>query len=66
MYGEGIFYIKNIDIWKNKLRLTVADSLDKDQFIFMGPEDAQKLVNDIWVKVEDYQNTIRQGIVDNE
>ncbi len=62
MYGEGIFYIKDIDIWKNKLRLTVADSLGEDQFIFMGPDDAQKLVNDIWVKVEDYQNTIRQGI----
>tara|TARA_Y100000296_G_scaffold87176_1_gene130336 strand:- start:1758 stop:1949 length:192 start_codon:yes stop_codon:yes gene_type:complete len=62
MYGEGIFYIKNIDIWKNKLRLTVADSFGEDQFIFMGPDDAQKLVNDIWFKVEDYQNTIRQGI----
>ena len=62
MYGEGMFYIKNIDIWKNKLRLTVSSELVEDQFITMNPANAQELVNKIWMTVEDYQNKIRQGI----
>jgi len=62
MYGEGMFYIKDIDIWKNKLRLTVSSELVEDQFITMNPANAQELVNKIWMTVEDYQNTIRQGI----
>jgi hypothetical protein len=62
MYGEGMFYIKDIDIWKNKLRLTVSSELVEDQFITMNPANAQELVNKIWMTVEDYQNKIRQGI----
>ena len=62
MYGEGMFYIKNIDIWKNKLRLTVSSELVEDQFITMNPANAQELVNKFWMTVEDYQNKIRQGI----
>jgi len=62
MYGEGMFYIKDIDIWKNKLRLTVSSELVEDQFIIMNPANAQELVNKIWMTVEDYQNKIRQGI----
>ena len=62
MYGEGMFYIKDIDIWKYKLRLTVSSELVEDQFITMNPANAQELVNKIWMTVEDYQNKIRQGI----
>ena len=62
MYGEGMFYIKDIDIWKNKLRLTVSSELVEYQFITMNPANAQELVNKIWMTVEDYQNKIRQGI----
>ena len=47
MYGEGMFYIKDIDIWKNKLRLIVANEFEKDRFIFMNPTQAQELVNKI-------------------
>jgi len=66
MYGDGIFHIKNVDIWKDKLRLTVSDFSDgEEQFIYMGPSDAQKLVNDIWFKVEDYQNTLRRKVLAN-
>ena len=63
MYGEGMFYIKDIDIWKNKLRLIVANDFEKDRFIFMNPIQAQELVNKIWVTVEDYQNTLKQKVL---
>ena len=56
MYGEGMFYIKDIDIWKNKLRLTVANEFEKDRFIFMKTTQAQELVNEIWSTVEKYRN----------
>ena len=56
MYGEGMFYIKDIDIWKNKLRLTVANEFEKDRFIFMKTTQAQELVNEIWAIVEKYRN----------
>ena len=41
MYGEGMFYIKDIDIWKNKLRLTVSSELVEYKFITMNPANAQ-------------------------
>ena len=63
MYGEGMFYIKDIDIWKNKVRLIVANEFEKDRFIFMNPIQAQELVNKIWVTVEDYQNTLKQKVL---
>ena len=56
MYGEGMFYIKDIDIWKNKLRLIVANEFEKDRFIFMKTTQAQELVNEIWSTVEKYRN----------
>ena len=63
MYGEGMFYIKNIDIWKNKLRLIVANELEGDRFIFMNPIQAQELVNKICVTLEDYKNTLKQKVL---
>ena len=66
MYGEGMFYIKDIDIWKNKLRLIVANDFEKDRFIFMNPTQAQELVNKILVTVEDYQNTLKQKVLSDE
>tara|TARA_Y100001951_G_C11248273_1_gene244769 strand:- start:101 stop:301 length:201 start_codon:yes stop_codon:yes gene_type:complete len=64
MYGDGVFFIKDVDIWKNKLRLTIADVADGSyRYVFMKSEDAQRLVNDIWFKVEDHQNAIRQRVV---
>ena len=66
MYGDGLFYIKKVDIWKDKLRLTMADiTKGSDHYIVMGPKEAQALVNDIWFKVEDYQNTLRQKVLAN-
>jgi len=63
MYGDGVFFIKNVDIHENKLRLTMADVADgSHRYVFMKSADAQRLVNDIWFKVEDYQNTIRQKV----
>ena len=62
MYGEGMFYIKDIDISNNKLRLTVANEFEDDHYIYMNPANSQELVNKIWMTVEDYQNKIRQGI----
>ena len=56
MYGEGMFYIKEIDIWKNKLRLIVAREFEKDRFIFMDHTQAQELVNKIFNTVEKYRN----------
>jgi len=56
MYGEGMFYIKDIDIWKNKLRLIVASEFEKDRFIFMDHTQAQELVNKIFNTVEKYRN----------
>ena len=64
MYGDGAFFIKNVDIHENKLRLTVNDVADgSHRYIFMKAEDAQRFVNDIWFKVEDFQNTLRQKVV---
>ena len=62
MYGEGMFYIKDIDISNKKLRLTVANEFEDDHYIYMNPANAQEFVNKIWVTVEDYQNKIRQGV----
>ena len=67
MYGDGVFFIKDVDIWKNKLRLTIADVADGSyRYVFMKSEDAQRLVNDIWFKVEDHQNAIRQRVVNEQ
>ena len=67
MYGDGVFFIKDVDIWKNKLRLTIADVADGSyRYVFMKSEDAQRLVNDIWFKVEDYQNATRQRVVNEQ
>ena len=63
MYGEGMFYIKDIDIWESNLRLTVSSDGTGDQFIFMKPHQAQEFVNKIWFTVEDYQNSIRKKVV---
>ena len=63
MYGDGTFFIKNVNIHENKLRLTITDVIDgSHRSVFMKLEDAQRLVNDIWLKVEDHQNTIRQKV----
>ena len=41
----------------------MADVADgSHRYIFMKAPDAQRLVNDIWFKVEDHQNTIRQKV----
>ena len=59
-YGEGLYNISEVDIWKDKLRIKVIDRVnEKEQWIFMGPKEAQSLVNDIWFKVEDYKSSIR-------
>jgi len=59
-YGEGLYTISEVDIWKNKLRIKVVDNVnEKEQWIFMGPKEAQSLVNDIWFKVEDYKSSIK-------
>ena len=59
-YGEGLYNISEVDIWKDKLRIKVVDLVnEKEQWIFMGPKEAQSLVNDIWLKVEDYKSSIR-------
>ena len=59
-YGEGLYNISEVDIWKDKLRIKVVDLVnEKEQWIFMGPKEAQSLVNDIWFKVEDYKSSIR-------
>jgi hypothetical protein len=60
-YGFGIYYISQVDIWKNKLRLVVQDSNGgNDRYIVMEPKEAQEFVNDIWLTVENHQNTIRK------
>tara|TARA_R110002020_G_scaffold86988_2_gene214702 strand:- start:420 stop:623 length:204 start_codon:yes stop_codon:yes gene_type:complete len=66
MFGEGLFYIKDIDISDNKLRLTMSDSSNgSHRYIFMSPNSAQEFVNKIWFTVEDYQNSIRKKVVSN-
>jgi len=52
MYGDGLIYIKNIDIWKGKLRLTIFDSIEEEEwFVFMPYNEAWRLGNDIMNKV---------------
>ena len=66
-YGEGMYYISKVDIWKDKLRLVVKDSTTRGmRLIVMEPKDAQEVVNDIWFTVQDYQNTLRKEIVNEE
>ena len=51
-YGNGLIYIKNIDIWKDKLRLTVYDSIEESTtYIFMSCTDGISLSNDIMNEV---------------
>ena len=48
MYGDGLIYIKNIDIWKGKLRLTVLDTVEKSEmYIFMTHDKAHELAIDL-------------------
>ena len=48
MYGEGLIYIKNIDIWQGKLRLTMLDTIkDTEMYIFMTRHEARDLAIDI-------------------
>jgi hypothetical protein len=59
-----------VDIWKNKLRLVVRDSTKgfgrDEQYIVMEPKEAQEFVNDIWLTVENHQNTIRKEHLDEK
>jgi len=51
-YGNGLIYIKNIDIWKDKLRLTVYDSIEESTtYIIMSCTDGISLSNDIMNEV---------------
>lgn len=51
-YGNGLIYIKNIDIWKDKLRLTVYDSTEESTtYIIMSCTDGISLSNDIMNEV---------------
>ena len=51
-YGNGLIYIKNIDIWKDKLRLTIYDSTEESTtYIFMSCTDGISLSNDIMNEV---------------
>ena len=53
-YGEGLFHISEVDIWKNKLRIKVVDLLmEKEQWIFMSLKEAQSLVNDLGITLEE-------------
>ena len=47
-YGEGLIYIKNIDIWKGKVRLTVFDTTEESEmYIFMTHTEARDLAIDL-------------------
>ena len=51
-YGNGLIYIKNIDIWKDKLRLTIYDSTEESTtYIIMSCTDGISLSNDIMNEV---------------
>lgn len=47
-YGEGLIYIKNIDTWKGKVRLTVFDITEESEmYIFMTHTEARDLAIDL-------------------
>ena len=47
-YGEGLIYIKNIDIWIGKVRLTVFDITEESEmYIFMTHYEARDLAIDL-------------------
>ena len=61
MYGTGLIYIKKVDIWKDKLRLTIFDSVeDSEMYVFMHPKTAHSLICDISLNIGDYQNKLVQ------
>ena len=59
-YGEGLIYISEVDIWKDKLRIKVVDlgNEKKEQWIFMSPREAEFLVNDIWLALKRLKSSI--------
>ena len=60
-YGEGLYNISEVDIWKDKLRIKVIDRVnEKEQWIFMGPKEAQSLVIDSY---KDPINTFSTNIM---
>ena len=47
-YGEGLIYIKNIDTWKGKVRLTMFDTTEESEmYIFMTHYEARDLAIDL-------------------
>ena len=61
MYGTGLIYIKRVDIWENKLRLTIFDSVEESEmYVFMHPETAHSLICDISLNIGDYRNKLVQ------
>ena len=64
MYGDGVFFIKNVDIHENKLRLTITDVADgSNRYVFMKSVDAQRFVNDIWFKVEEWLDQKKKSYI---
>ena len=59
-HGEGLIYISEVDIWKDKLRIKVVDlgNEKKEQWIFMSPREAEFLVNDIWLALKRLKSSI--------
>ena len=61
MYGSGLIYIKKVDIWEDKLRLTIFDSVeDSEMYVFMHPKTAHSLICDISLNIGDYRNKLVQ------
>ena len=48
MYGNGLIYISSIDEWKNKIRLTVIDSVEEtEMYVLLTPKTACNLAKDL-------------------
>ena len=48
MYGNGLIYISSIDEWKNKIRLTVIDSVEEtEMFVLLTPKESYNLAKDL-------------------
>jgi len=64
-YGRFTYHVKDLDFWKNHVRLTVGSLEGNDDvFVLLDAKEAQQLVNDIYNLVDDHRESaaFRHGI----
>ena len=62
-YGKFITVIKKVDMFKNHLRLVVANGQDSDKYVLLTPMEAHELVKNILEEVDTHHQYMSSDYV---